>query len=256
VLRLDAIGGDLESPFDTNDALERVAALDTGVRLDQISGDDAPTTIIAEPGTTEILLHDSVFMLRADYTPDGQDLIVEGQDGTTVVIRGYYDLEVPADLVAPNGNRLEADLVAKLAGPQHPGEYAQAGDPALGAAPIGEIKTLTGTVTIQRANGTTETAAVGDPVFQNDVVITGAGSRIGILFADGAIFNLEADTRMVLDEFVYVPDGDSNSMLVSLVEGTFSFVSGQITPEGNLQMRTPWRRSAYAAPGAASHSPR
>lgn len=252
MLRLDSIGGDELSLNETTEATApsssssdvRLAALDSGSGYFAPAESDVVTAIVPDADATEIQLHDSAFMLRADYTPSGADLLIEGADGVTVIIQGYYDLTTPPDLVAPNGNRLEADLVAKLAGPRAPGEFAQSGDqsgdPALGAAPIGEIKTLTGSVQVQRTDGTTETVAIGDPVFQNDVIMTGADAAVGVVFADGTVFNLESETRMVLDELVYVPDGgDGNSLLVSLIEGAFSFVSGQVTPEGDMQMRTP-----------------
>lgn len=38
--------------------------------------------------------------------------------------------------------------------------------------PIGNVLTVNGTVTVQRANGTVDTIGPGDMVFLNDVVVT------------------------------------------------------------------------------------
>ena len=46
--------------------------------------------------------------------------------------------------------------------------------------------------------------------------------------ADESTFSLGDSGRMVLDDMVYDPGGDDNSMGVSLVSGAFTFVSGQI----------------------------
>src|SRR5579863_2342800 len=50
---------------------------------------------------------------------------------------------------------------------------------AWAADPIGQVKTMAGPVTVERA-GTTQPIAVGDHVFQSDVVITAAGGTVGI----------------------------------------------------------------------------
>ena len=48
---------------------------------------------------------------------------------------------------------------------------------------------------------------------------TGADGRLGITFEDGTAFNLFDGSRMVLYEFVYDPNGKSNSTLISLTKG-------------------------------------
>ena len=113
------------------------------------------------------------------------------------------------------------------------------GDAAQGAEAIGQVQTLTGGASVVRANGVTETLNIGDPVFQGDVIMTGPGAKLGIGFVDGTVFSLSANARMVLNSLVYDPDGSNNSMLFSLVEGTFVFASGKIAPTGDMQINTP-----------------
>jgi hypothetical protein len=108
--------------------------------------------------------------------------------------------------------------------------------------------TAAGAVTIERAlvvqanaaaGGGPGQAKVGDPVYLGDVVQTGADGRVGITFTDGAAFNLSSNARMVLNEFVYDPNGKSNSTLFSLTKGTFTFVAGKVAKTGDMKIDTP-----------------
>ncbi|MBR0800542.1 FecR domain-containing protein [Bradyrhizobium jicamae] len=116
------------------------------------------------------------------------------------------------------------------------------------AKPIGRVVTVSGSVTIEhknavvvQANASSQDAAtkVGDLVYLNDVVVTGAGGRVGINFADGTSFNLSSNARMVMNDFVYDPNGKSNSSLLSLTKGTFTFVAGNIAKTGDMKIDTP-----------------
>ena len=116
------------------------------------------------------------------------------------------------------------------------------------AAPIGKIMTATGAVTVERASaavvqasGAGSAAAVteGDLVYRGDVVATGADGKVSLVFADGTAFNVGSNARMELNEFVYNPDGKSNSSLFSLLKGTFTFVAGKIAKTGSMKLDTP-----------------
>ena len=80
---------------------------------------------------------------------------------------------------------------------------------------------------------------VGDLVYRGDVVQTGADGRVGINFADGTSFNLSSNARMALNEFVYDPNGKSNSTMFNLTKGTFTFVAGKIAKTGDMKIDTP-----------------
>jgi hypothetical protein len=110
---------------------------------------------------------------------------------------------------------------------------------------IGRVVSATGTVTIEHANAVvmqakvSGPAKVGEPVYLGDVVQTGSDGRVGLNFTDGTSFNLSNNARMVLDEFVYEPDGKSNSTLFSLTRGTFTFVAGKVAKTGDMKVDTP-----------------
>jgi hypothetical protein len=113
-------------------------------------------------------------------------------------------------------------------------------------APIGKVVKLAGSVTIEH-NGTVvvqasvngNKAKLGDPVYQGDVVQTGADGAVGITFTDHTAFNLTSNARMILNEFVYDPNGKSNSTFFSLTKGTFTFVAGKVAKTGDMKIDTP-----------------
>ena len=114
--------------------------------------------------------------------------------------------------------------------------------------PIGKVVTATGSITIEHASavvvqanvsGQASQTTVGDVVYLGDVVQTGTDGRVGINFTDGTSFNLSSNARMALTEFVYDPNGKSNSSLLSLTKGTFTFVAGKIAKTGDMKIDTP-----------------
>src|SRR5262245_41744566 len=114
--------------------------------------------------------------------------------------------------------------------------------------PIGKVVTATGSVTIEHVTAVVVQAAlsnqpgqakVGDPVYLGDVLLTGSNGRVGITFTDGTAFDLSSNARMVMTEFIYDPNSKSNSSLLSLTKGTFTFVAGKIAKSGDMKVDTP-----------------
>ena len=116
------------------------------------------------------------------------------------------------------------------------------------ASPIGKVVSVSGAVTIERASaaavvqanvGASPPVKDGDLVYRGDVVATGTDGKISLVFADGTAFNVSSNARMELNEFVYNPDGKSNSSMFSLLKGTFTFVAGKIAKTGSMRLDTP-----------------
>ncbi|HEX5472926.1 MAG TPA: FecR family protein [Lacipirellulaceae bacterium] len=114
--------------------------------------------------------------------------------------------------------------------------------------PIGKVVTATGLVTIRHAGAvilqaalgdTSGGAKVGDLIYLGDTVATGADGRVGITFTDGTAFDLSSNANMVMTEFVYDPNSKSNSTLLSLTKGTFTFVAGKVAKTGDMKIDTP-----------------
>jgi len=131
-----------------------------------------------------------------------------------------------------------------------PGLARAQSNPALETSPIGKVVTTTGSVTIEHASAVVVQAnipagsgggptKIGDVVYRGDVVKTGADGKVGITFTDGTAFNLSSNARMELNEFVYDPNGTSNSTLFSLSKGTFTFIAGKVAKTGDMKIDTP-----------------
>jgi hypothetical protein len=146
------------------------------------------------------------------------------------------------------GIMLSASVVlARPAGAQSDAAPPSAG--ALETNPIGKVVTATGSVTIEHSNAVVVQANIpagglgqtkaGDLVYKGDVVQTGADGKVGVTFSDGTAFNLSSNARMVLNEFVYDPNGKSNSTLISLSKGTFTFIAGKVAKTGDMKIDTP-----------------
>ncbi len=199
---------------------------------------ETPPVILEATGDGPVIVPDGNLLVTADYVRQGPDLLLIGADGETVLVRGFFSLADAPDLVTPDGARISAELAMRLAGPAAPGQLAQAGADAVGAAgeAIGQVEILDGTVTITRTDGTQVTAEQGTPVFQGDVVETGPGAQLGIIFADDTTFALGAEGRMVIDELVYDPGTQDGKAVFNVVQGVFTFVSGQIAKTGPESM--------------------
>ena len=79
-------------------------------------------------------------------------------------------------------------------------------NPPPAVTPIGKIVTVKGWIKVEHVTGGSAQARVGDLIYEGDVVSTGADGAVGIIFSDGAEFNLASNVSMVT----------SNSSLFSL----------------------------------------
>ena len=106
--------------------------------------------------------------------------------------------------------------------------------------PIGQIKTETGTVMLERG-GKTLAVAIGDHVFQADTIVTAPDGTVGITFEDNSMMSLGPDSRLALDQFRFNTTTQDGVFDSSLQKGTLAVKSGQNvhqTPEA-MHIRTP-----------------
>ena len=182
-----------------------------------------------------IAIPSAYLLFSGDYSRSGADLILS-KDGHELVVPDYFRGEKRASLASPDGARLSGDLVNSLTGHV---QYAQAaGVTADIGKVIGHVTKLTGSATAVR-NGVSITLNMGDNCNKGDVVQCGSDGTLGITFIDGTVFGLSSNARMVLNEMVYDPNGSSNSSLLSLVQGTITFVAGETAKNGDMKVDTP-----------------
>ena len=187
-------------------------------------------------GDGEVVVPDAHLLFSGTFRRAGPDLWIEG-DGARALLPDYFAHETGATLLSLDGARLGPDTVRALSGMDSPWQVAQAGG-AVGPIEIGTVKALSGTATVQRG-GALQPLGSSEPVYRGDVIETGAGSSLGIILRDNTVFSLSAGARMVMNELVYDPARTDNSMAVSLVQGTFVFITGQVATSGTVAITTP-----------------
>jgi|GEM_PF-5311127 len=167
------------------------------------------------------------WLASADFKRVGSDLLLEGPNGEELVLVGYFNSAIPMDLIGKGNVTIPGYIVKTLAGSQAPAQYAQTNEVSFGE-PIGYADTLNGNVNVVRSNGLQLNLEQGDPIFQGDTLETGEDGLIGITFSDDSTLSLDQNGRMVIDEMVYDPATQDGSGSIFVLQGTLSFISGQL----------------------------
>jgi hypothetical protein len=94
--------------------------------------------------------------------------------------------------------------------------------------PIGYVKVAQGEIRVMRG-GAPELLRVGDPVYSRDRIVTLDNQAIGITLADNSRVSAGQNTVLVMQEFRFNPESRDYGMVVELLRGTLSFISGLIT---------------------------
>ncbi len=192
-------------------------------------------TVSTHAPSDAIIVPDAHLLFTGDFKRAGVDLILSG-DHRELVLHDYFKGEKRAALASPDGAHLTGDIVDALVGYT---QFAQADGSASVAPPvIGHVTKLTGSATAIR-NGVSIILNQGDNVLKGDVVQSGSNSTLGITFIDGTVFGLASNAKMVLNEMIYDPNRSDNKSLISLVQGTISFVAGATAKHGDMKVDTP-----------------
>jgi VCBS repeat-containing protein len=196
--------------------------------------DSKPGFVQHHVSDSHVVVPDAHLLFSGDYTRIGSDLIISGND-QKFVVGNYFKGETRPALTTKDGATLGGHIVDALTGHVH---YAQAtAAPAAGQV-IGNVLKMSGSASVIR-NGVSIELHIGDAVQKGDVIQTGSNSSIGMTFVDGSAFGMTSNARMVLNEMIFDPNGSSNSSLMSLVQGTITFVAGQTAKNGNMRVETP-----------------
>jgi FecR protein len=103
---------------------------------------------------------------------------------------------------------------------------------------IGQVATLQGGATVTRGNAAAIPLQVADPVYEKDVLQTALSASLGVTFDDQTTFSLSANTRIVVDEFVYHQGGTGNAATFSVAAGTAAFVASLVAKTGDMKITT------------------
>ncbi|MFC1673561.1 FecR domain-containing protein, partial [Pseudomonadota bacterium] len=205
-----------------------------------IGGGDSSSLSLDAASANPLTLPEGLNPATADFAHEGPDMVMTWPDGSQVTVTDYFMVDPQPDLMSDQGAKVDADLASRLSGPSAPGMVAEAGA-GVAEQPIGQIEKLAGTVTAVRADGTKVELKVGDQVFQGDILETAADSAIGVILADETTFSMADEGRMVLDEMVYDPGTQEGSVSLSVMQGVFTVVSGQVakTDPDAMTLHTP-----------------
>ena len=209
--------------------LEAKAEPQTDSGLDSHRGHEAtahgPNDVITVP--------DAHLLFAGELKRAGTDLIISDKT-QEFTVHDYFRGEQRPTLVSPEGATLPTAVVEALTG--H-GDYAQAAQAQNAVEAVGRVVKFTGSATIVR-NGVAITVNTGDAVLKGDVLQTGAGNMV-VTLNDGTTLNVNENSRLAVSEFLYDAKADNNSEVLNLVQGSLTFISGQIAHHGHMQIDTP-----------------
>ena len=100
--------------------------------------------------------------------------------------------------------------------------------PSLAAEPAGKVAAVAGQVTAEGADGAVRFLAQDAPVFSGDVISTGPGARVRIVFTDSSVIFLRPLSRLVVDEYRHTGDPQQDRSNFTLMRGGFRAVTGAI----------------------------
>ncbi|HEY1979602.1 MAG TPA: FecR domain-containing protein, partial [Xanthobacteraceae bacterium] len=104
---------------------------------------------------------------------------------------------------------------------------------------VGQVATLHGAATVIRANAAAVALKISDPIFKSDTLETAVDSTLGVTFDDETTFSLSANTRIVIDQFVYQEGGNANAATFDVALGTAAFVASLVAKTGDMKIATP-----------------
>jgi hypothetical protein len=98
---------------------------------------------------------------------------------------------------------------------------------ALAVDAAGVVKTLKGTVQIERAAGNSG-AAIGSEVYGSDRIVTGPQSSVGITLRDSTQLSAGADTVLELNKFAFDTTTHDGVLDASVKRGSLAVISGKL----------------------------
>lgn len=106
--------------------------------------------------------------------------------------------------------------------------------------PAGIIKSVAGAVSVVRFGGQSS-AVLGQGVFEGDTLKTGPDGRLGVTLKDGTRLSLGGNTELRIDSFAYAPAESRVGLVLKLLRGAITYVSGRIAQlaPGAVKIETP-----------------
>lgn len=111
---------------------------------------------------------------------------------------------------------------------------------AWGVDPVGQIKTATGEVHIER-DGKRLAAQPGAMVLESDSVTTGRDGSVGLTFTDNSLLSAGPNSVLVIERYAFNTTTHAGHFDASLKKGTLAVISGKIVKQspGAMRVLTP-----------------
>jgi len=98
---------------------------------------------------------------------------------------------------------------------------------ACAADAIGVVKTLKGSVHIERATQNVD-AAIGSEVFKSDRIVTGPASSVGITLRDNTLLSEGSNTVLELKQFAFNTTTHDGALDATIRRGSLAVVDGKL----------------------------
>jgi hypothetical protein len=85
----------------------------------------------------------------------------------------------------------------------------------------------------------TRQLVVGSDVIFRERVITTDDGQAQLLFLDQSALMIGPNSSVVIDEFVYDPNAGKGNIAATLTQGSFRYIGGKLSKQGNATLRTP-----------------
>ncbi len=119
---------------------------------------------------------------------------------------------------------------------------------AFGQSGIGQVKSVTGDVQLLR-DGATTLVKPGDMLEQQDTIVTGVDSSVGITFIDNSRFSSGPETTLSLKRFRFNSTTHEGEFVSKVKKGTIAISSGQIAKQNEDAMKVELPTSVLAVRG-------
>jgi hypothetical protein len=116
---------------------------------------------------------------------------------------------------------------------------------------VAQIKVSQGTVTIQRKESKLP-GELGRRLKENDIIITGHHSSVGMTFDDNSMLSIGANSEVVLQRYSYDPTTYLGAFDALVKRGTVSVTTGNIVTQSAeaMRVRTPDAEVQAARPSS------
>ena len=92
---------------------------------------------------------------------------------------------------------------------------------------VGIVKSAVGEVVVVRNNQAVK-AETNAKLLEGDLIQTGPNGKVGLIFEDDAVISMGPNTKIVIEKFMFQPAEKKMSFIARIIQGTASFLSGQL----------------------------